>query len=342
MDSRINPDKKKRGRAENLEASLPMRFHIFGDSHFHLYTPIANVVPHFRVAMTMHRVGRDGIAALDPLSTISNGELLGFIFGEIDIRVHIAQQRDRSGRSPQGILDDLVRAYINTLQQMQLLYPLSKLIVFSVVPPAGIDHPSFDHFYPRNGTDEERVSWTIGLNNRLREQAGIYNWGFVDQYTPFIDDRGLLDINISDDGVHVRQGSHPSVDLRTATGIIAYSENPATLRNAYEGLVIAERVKSALVINALHKSIAELKAMHAQDLRQLQNSLDHVATVHQRMVEEARMAAIQSNELAEVKALASVRAHAEQIEAARRRNEFGLTLFGWSLKFNARLTRLKL
>ena len=49
----------------------------------------------------MHRVSRDG-AGLSALNTLNfgTGDALGFVFGEIDVRVRVAKQRDRFGRNP--------------------------------------------------------------------------------------------------------------------------------------------------------------------------------------------------------------------------------------------------
>ena len=56
---------------------------------------------------------------------------------------------------------------------------------------------------PRNGTDQERVAWTLHINGALRHGAARSAFGFVDQYRPFANKRGLLDLSMTNDGTHV-------------------------------------------------------------------------------------------------------------------------------------------
>jgi hypothetical protein len=159
---------------------------------------------HYIDPVTMHRVGRDGARVLQLESVkVSTGDALGFWFGEIDVRVHVAKQRDRSGRKRREILETLVTGYLSTLKAVRHVFTASPIIVFSVVPPAGHRHPHFNREMPRNGTDQERVTWTLQINEALRDSAFRAGFGFLDQYTPFADKRGLLDLRMTGDGTHV-------------------------------------------------------------------------------------------------------------------------------------------
>jgi hypothetical protein len=191
--------------------------HVFGDSHFLLYAALPRVVPHYLVGYTMHRVGRDGISSLNIENVDSSpNTVLAFVFGEIDVRVHVARQVEHSGRTSHQIIDDLITRYMSTICSVRAAYPDNPIILISVVPPAGMDYPSFDYTLPRGGTDEDRASWTQELNSRLHQYAVEYGFGYLDQYSPFANETGLFDLEYSDDGVHIRPGLLHYIDLRSA------------------------------------------------------------------------------------------------------------------------------
>lgn len=180
--------------------------HLFGDSHCGLLFKTPGVIEHYLGPVTMHRVGRDGLRAfafetLD-IGAIAKGDALAFIFGEIDLRVHIAKQRDR-GRTPTEIIDTLATAYLSTLEGVAFIFPASPIVVFSLIPPSGTYYPYFNREMPRNGTDRERIAWTLLLNEMLKQGALARGFGFVDQYSPFANKRGLLDLRMTHDAAHV-------------------------------------------------------------------------------------------------------------------------------------------
>lgn len=191
-------------RLVGVDASIT---HIFGDSHTGLFAASPSVIVHYLGPATMHRVGRDGASIFVDAAKVNQGDALGFIFGEIDVRVHIAMQRTRFARAPDEIIETLVTAYLSTLCRLRDAYVSSPIIAFSVVPPAGYRHPNFNRQMPRNGTDQERVGWTLQLNEALRRGALRAGFGFVDQYTPFANKRGLLDLRRTRDGTHVTPDS---------------------------------------------------------------------------------------------------------------------------------------
>ncbi len=186
-----------------LGVSAPA-IHIFGDSHVGLWEQTPTAIPHYLGPVTMHRVGRDGVRTfgLDGVK-INHGEAMGFIFGEIDVRVHVARQRDRFRRQPNEIIETLATAYLSALQDVQRARLASEVIVFSIIPPAGKSYPFLNREMPRNGTDKDRVAWTLQLNDTLRKSALQAGCGFIDQYTPFANGRGLLDRRFTKDGTHV-------------------------------------------------------------------------------------------------------------------------------------------
>lgn len=205
------------------------RIHIFGDSHTDLFQSLPRAIIHHTVGVTMHRVGRDGAQTFAlPTRGIESGDALGFVFGEIDIRVHVANQRDRFFRDPTEILHTLATAYLTTLQAVKRAYPSSPIVVFSVVPPAGRNYPNFNHhktFFPQIGRDRDRIEWTKQLNRLLRDGAFCVGFGFVDQYSPFVTKRGLLNPRMTADGLHVTPNP-PNKDVQElfCVGLTARAE----------------------------------------------------------------------------------------------------------------------
>lgn len=181
--------------------------HVFGDSHSWLYRHLPGAIVHFLISgVTMHRIGRDGLSIfkLDTLA-IKPGEALAFIFGEVDVRAHIARQRDKFDRDPNEVIDTLVARYMLALSDVKKAYPLSPIVVVSVSPPMGDDYPNFNRYildYPP-GPEPDRIVWTVQMNRALRKRALELGFGYLDQYTPFVDERGLLNLSMTNDGLHL-------------------------------------------------------------------------------------------------------------------------------------------
>jgi len=194
------------------------RICLFGDSHIGLYRSLPRASFHHLGGYTMHRVGRDGVASLR-LSDgmIADGEPIGLTFGEIDIRAHVAPQSELPGRSSVTVLDDLLSAYLKTVQALQQRFPRSRICIFMVVPPAGMDFPNFDPQFPRKGTDQQRAEWTRSLNAEIARRTPELGFHAIDQYSMFKDASGLLDKSCSPDGVHIRPDLMNRVDLTVLT-----------------------------------------------------------------------------------------------------------------------------
>lgn len=182
-----------------------MKIWIFGDSHQGLYAERQGVITQHLGAVTMHRVGRDGTSMISAQGLIQDGDAIGLVFGEIDVRVHLAPQRDIAGRDPEEVISVLTEAYIRSVKSLQSTYPASRIYIFSVVPPSGFNYPGFDKSFPRNGSDLDRSMWTRDLNEKLEAASAVAGFAFVDQYTPFVNAEELLSTEVTDDGVHVRR-----------------------------------------------------------------------------------------------------------------------------------------
>ena len=125
------------------------------------------------VGVTMHRIGHDGARTFRCQHAASKVATRSFVFGEIDIRVHVANQETVFSETPRNT-HTLAKAYVTTLEAIKRAYPSSPIVVFSVVPPAGRNYPNFNHhktFFPQNGRDRDRIKWTKQLNRILWDGA---------------------------------------------------------------------------------------------------------------------------------------------------------------------------
>lgn len=203
--ARVFPSRTPPAYPVRLVRTSARAIHIFGDSHCGLFDCPPYQIMHYLGPVTMHRVGRQGVATFGLQSLdIKPGDALGFVFGEIDVRVHVAKQRDAFGRRPDEIIDTLAAGYLTTLGLVKRSCPVgSPIVVFSLIPPAGEKYPFLNREFPRNGTDAERADWTLQLNERLKTDALRAGFGFVDQYSRFANGRGLLARGATRDGTHV-------------------------------------------------------------------------------------------------------------------------------------------
>ena len=195
--------------------------YVFGDSHAYFnyrtrftsdveFTSVDNISVLFKIratsAITMHRVGRDGLAQVNIANFgVTADDLVIFVFGEIDCRCHIGKQRDKYNRDLNEIIDKLATAYINTVLANRDLVPGLTCAVMSVVPPGNqMANPEF----PFYGTLVDRVNITRSLNQKLKvlcEQNGLI---FIDIYDLYCNAAGALRPELSDGHVHV----HPTAN----------------------------------------------------------------------------------------------------------------------------------
>jgi tetratricopeptide (TPR) repeat protein len=177
---------------------------VFGDSHADFcFSGIPRCRPMWLGPMTMHRVGRDGLAAVNAKAHgVQEGNVVVFIFGEIDIRAHVTEQRDRHGRDLQEVIATLCGKYVDAVLANRNQYRQLRAIVSSVPPPlVGKNNPDI----PFSTPIEERVAITRDVNQRLAASCAEHRLQFLDLYQYFVDPSGVMATGISDDVVHVRR-----------------------------------------------------------------------------------------------------------------------------------------
>jgi hypothetical protein len=140
-------------------------------------------------------------------------DILMFSLGEIDIRTHVKRRITFLKKTPEEFLDDVARKFIDKLMTLQKNVA-AKVGVFSVTPTI------YEALYmPKSeisGTDEERMSYTLILNQYLKtyaeESASVL---YADVHQFFLDETGMLDPKKSD-GV---SGPNKALGFKVGCGI---------------------------------------------------------------------------------------------------------------------------
>lgn len=163
---------------------------------------------------------------------INDGDTIIFCLGEIDCRCHIFKHI-RSGNTYTQIIDNIVKSYFETIKLNVSICPakLKAVCVFNVVPPVQKNEqpvkisaangwgmsltqgtPRIQIYetpdFPFLGSNSERRMYVLYFNKCLKEKCAEYNFIFFDVYEQYIDYRGYLRKELSDDNVHISDGRY--------------------------------------------------------------------------------------------------------------------------------------
>lgn len=185
-----------------------MRIHTIGDSHSHYAWP-ESVTPHHLGAILCYSFGQEKLDRCDLRDfDIENGDTIIFCFGEIDCRAHI-HKHITADRGYESIIDELVDNYFEAIELNITTSELElhKIGVFNVVPPNNGGTRNHDWSgISRAGNLRKR--FVIYFNQRLAEKCQEYGYWFVDVYDKYTDVNGWLDTRLSDNHMHIGDGSH--------------------------------------------------------------------------------------------------------------------------------------
>lgn len=184
---------------------------IYGDSHANTNFKNLNLpfVNKFEKSITMFRIGRDNIIINFNNQEHNEDSILCFNYGEVDCRCHI-QRQINLGKNENDIIYELVDKYFNTINNNINKY--SKIIIVAIIPPTKQMayeslYGQITHEFPFVGSDEERVSYTIKMNNLLKEYCNKYNFIYFDPFDYYKSYNGLLNFELSDNNIHLGDNS---------------------------------------------------------------------------------------------------------------------------------------
>ncbi len=206
----ISPFSNFYARWKKIFPSKKVKIHVFGDSHGRNCFNGLDCNNHSTNSITMHKVGRDKLSFINFLKfNIRNGDVVFLIFGEIDCRCHIKKQL-LLNRDYNEIISELIDEYIKTIELNNSNFKNLKIILCSIVPPTRKNdyekiNGQITHEFPFIGTDDERVRFTKDLNKKLKKKCEDNNYLFLDFYSEYSDNEGLLLTDISDKTVHIKE-----------------------------------------------------------------------------------------------------------------------------------------
>jgi hypothetical protein len=183
--------------------------HTFGDSHGgsfpnHAWSNITIegllIEIHGIGPRTCAYFGFSQLAVLDISQfNVSDGDIVCFSFGEIDVRRIDDIKDDRL-----GFIDGVVDRYFEAIKLNVSKFSDLKVIVQCVTPTARIQD-TFNPVWPTLGTDEERRLYTEHFNLRYKENCERYGYFFLDHYREYCTEDGFLNISLSDGCAHLKE-----------------------------------------------------------------------------------------------------------------------------------------
>ena len=192
------------------------KIHTFGDSHAdgiishwgYINIPNVTIITHHLPGKLMYTFGRLGTQLLNIKNyDVNENDIVIFCFGEIDCRNHI-YKHITNANTYESIIDDLVGSYFNAINENVKLLKKINVCVYNVIPPSRSFDVDKNHPYPFLGSDEDRKTYTLYMNKKIKELCSINNYYYFDVYEDSCDEYGFLNKKKSDGNVHLRDTMH--------------------------------------------------------------------------------------------------------------------------------------
>jgi hypothetical protein len=134
---------------------------------------------------------------------VQNGDIVSFLFGEIDCTCNIHKFAD----CYQEVIDKIVENYFYAIKINVERFNDLLVLVTSITPPISkIRYKADRHtdsIFPILGEDEDRKKYVKYMNMRLKEKCSEYRYEFFDIHDIHCDDNGLLITALSDNFIHI-------------------------------------------------------------------------------------------------------------------------------------------
>jgi hypothetical protein len=185
-----------------------MTIHTIGDSHSG--NGWTRITQHWLGPLLCYSFGKEKLDRCDIRKfNIKDGDTIVFCLGEIDCRSHIHKHITET-TSYQDIINAIVDNYFEAVQLNVAVsqIKLKNVCVYNVVPAIKKHGKRENSEYPYLGTDEERKSYVLYFNGKLKEKCAEYGYVFFDVYDKYVDAEGFLNKDLSDGNVHIRDGVH--------------------------------------------------------------------------------------------------------------------------------------
>jgi hypothetical protein len=190
-----------------------MMIHVVGDSHcMYPWNSIPDTAIHYVRDLLCYSFGREGRGRIDLRNfDLKDGDSVVFCLGEIDCRCHVHRQAEKQGVAAQSIIDGLVSAYMDAIEDgvaSMADVSLNRVCVYNVVPPVEKVTVEENPAFPYAGTDDERLQYVLYFNTCLSAECAARGFLFVDVFDAYADERGFLRKDLSDGKVHLATPLH--------------------------------------------------------------------------------------------------------------------------------------
>jgi hypothetical protein len=151
------------------------------------------------------------------IQNVKDTDCVVFCFGEIDIRCHVCKHT--KDNNEEIIMTNLCDNYIKTVNTIREKKSIKNVFIYNVIPTRRIDSVEYYDVskikkyipydekdampFPFIGSDEQRKSNCLFMNQLLKELSKENFFGFIDIYDKYIDEDGFLDMRLSDGSVHI-------------------------------------------------------------------------------------------------------------------------------------------
>lgn len=187
-----------------------MSIHTIGDSHSYSGWDRNQIINHHLGPILCYSFGNEKLSRCDIQNyNMNDDDTIIFCFGEIDCRCHI-HKHITDKISYTDIIDKIVTNYFEAIQLNIITSKIKfkNICVYNVVPPIQIYNTLENREYPFLGTDIERQQYVLYFNKKLKEKCIEYNYIFFDIYDKYIDQNGFLRKDLSDNHVHISNGTY--------------------------------------------------------------------------------------------------------------------------------------
>jgi hypothetical protein len=139
------------------------------------------------------------------LNNTKPGDSVIFCLGEIDCRCQVHKIITET-KTYQYIINYIIDKYFEAIRYIVAHLGVHTYI-YNVVPPSKEeDLPHASLGYPVMGSNEERKTYVLYFNKRLKEKCTEYGFTFFDIYDDYVDQDGFLKRELSDGNVHIGNG----------------------------------------------------------------------------------------------------------------------------------------
>ena len=137
---------------------------------------------------------------------VEDGDIVIFCYGEIDCRNHVYKHVSDT-KNHRIVIDAMVESYFASISENVTQFENLIVCVFNVVPPVHYRKEAPNHPFPFLGSDEERKSYHLYANLKIKELCNKYGFIFIDIYDELTDDEGFLEKSLSDGNVQLKDCS---------------------------------------------------------------------------------------------------------------------------------------